>query len=273
MEDSNRENQDASPNRREFLGAVSAAALLGFDVQTTFAETGITENNLDFLKKYSTSLLESAIYLLKGTHDGITLTRPGLLRQTDASETLVGYAVTSVFSTDADDARGRRDNPDYWNYVFEETGPKIAVSVDASRSAGTGSSWGQQNAHIHKGLGCRGVLTNGGVRDIKVFREIGLEVFSASLTAAHGNPHFVEFGKTVALNGAKINSGDVVCADEHGAIVVPREYLPVIEQAAAETARRVSLVAEYSRRKDFSPAGLADVIKKLRPTTPWRPTR
>lgn len=181
--------------------------------------------------------------------------------------------VTSAFSTDPDDERGRRENQDYWEYVFKQPAPKIAVSLDTSREPGSGSSWGQQNAHIHKGLGCRGVITNGGVRDIGVFREINFQVFSGSLTAGHGNPHFIDFGKPVTIFGATVNSGDVICADEHGAIIVPKEFLPDIEEAVLETQRRVNLVTEYSRKTDFTPQGLAEVIKNLRPATPWKPSR
>lgn len=273
------EETGALSNRREFLGGISAA-LLAINAQNVPANNkpdnktmdSAVNNKIDFLKNYPTSLLESAIYLLKGTHEGIVVTRPGLERRTPSAERLVGYAVTSVYSTEPDDARGRRENLDYWNYVFSAPGPKIAVSVDAGKEPGNGSSWGQQNAHIHRGLGCRGVITNGGLRDIEVFGEIGLQVFSGSLTTGHGNPHFIDFGNSVTLYGAKINSGDIICADEHGAIVVPAEFLPAIEQAAAETLRRVTMVAEYCQRKDFSPPGLDEVIKKLKPATPWKPT-
>jgi regulator of RNase E activity RraA len=276
----NLESSDKSPNRREFLASISIALLTAKAISgSVIAQTNKnmpslpTDDNIDFLKKYPTSVLESAIYLLKGTHEGITLTRPGIERFTANAERLVGYAATSVFSTDPDDARGRRENLDYWEYVFNLPGPKIAVSFDSSKELGSGSSWGQQNAHIHKGLGCRGVLTNGGVRDIEVFRGINFQVFSGSLTVGHGNPHFVDFGKPVTLYGATISSGDAICADEHGAIVVPKEFLPDIEEAAAETQRRVNLVKEYSQRTDFTPKGLAEVLKNLRPATPWKPSR
>lgn len=275
----NKEDKEFIQDRREFLTTLGISLTLLNSIPT-FAgsnkdmstKTAFT-NEIDFLKKYPTSLLESAIYLLKGTHDGIVLTRPGLKLQTEITERLVGYAVTSTFSTDPDDERGRRETSEYWEYVFSQKEPKIAVSFDASKEPGSGSSWGQQNAHIHKGLGCRGVLTNGGVRDIGVFQEIGFQVFSGSLTIGHGNPHFIEFGQPVNLYGAVINSGDVVCADEHGAIVVSKEYLPDIEEAVAETLRRVNLVAEYCKKKDFTPKGLAEVTKSFRPATPWKPSK
>lgn len=265
------------PNRRQFLaGAAGAAALLtnlDFSILANNKNMTDTKNEIDFLEKYPTSLLESAIYLLTGTHDNITFTKPGLVRRTSGEKRLVGYAVTCEFSTDPDDERGRKDNADYWNYVFSQPAPKIAVAVDTSKEPGSGSSWGQQNCHIHKGLGCRGVLTNGGVRDINVFDEAGFTVFSGSLTIGHGNPHFVKFGEPVTLYGATINSGDVIVADEHGSIVIPKDFLPHIEEAAAEINRRVKIVADYCQQPGFTPAGLVEATKKTRPAVPWKPSQ
>lgn len=266
------------PDRRKFLAGVGAGLIA---VQKDFSLNSSPDKitpivkafEIDFLRKYPTTLLESALYLLRGSHDENVSTHHGLNAQTQNAETIVGYAVTSVFSTDPDDSRGRRENADYWNYVFGHPGPKIAVSLDASREPGSGSSWGQQNAYIHQGLGCRGVLTNGGVRDIQVFREISYAVFSGSLTIGHGNPHFIEFGQPVMLYGAQINSGDIVCADEHGAVIVPKEFLPDIEAAAAENQRRTNIIADYSRRKDFTPQELAEITRKLKLAAPWRPAR
>lgn len=258
-------------NRREFFAA-AGLTLAAASLVSGNAAVPTMANDLSFLSKYPTSLIESAIYLLKGTHDGIALTHPGFSRQTKGSGTVAGRAVTAVFSTDPDDARGRVDNLAYWEYAFSRPGPKIAVAQDASKVAGSGSSWGRQNAHIHKGLGCIGVLTNGGVRDIEEFDAVGFSVFSASLTAGHGNPHFISYGKPVEMLGATFNPEDIVCIDEHGAIVIPNEMLPHIAEAAEETLRRTSIVAEYAKRKDFTPKGLAEVTRSLRPATPWKPS-
>lgn len=266
-------------NRRHFLGAAGGAWLAAEIVRARnsndkkMTETQ-TKTDLDFLEKYPTTLLESAVSLIMGTHDGIVVTRPGLVRRTANQKRLVGYAVTCEFSTDADDERGRKDNADYWNYVFRQGNqPKIAVAVDASGEPGSGSSWGQLNGHIHRALGCRGVLTNGGVRDINVFDELGFQVFSGSLTVGHGNPHFVKYGEPVTLYGAKIKSEDVIVADEHGAIVIPKEVLPHVEEAVAEIQRRVKIVADYCRQPDFSVAGLIEAQRKMKPAGVWKPSK
>lgn len=251
-------------------GLTLAAAELSFAYKQS--EKMTNKNELTFLSKYPTSLIESAIYLIKGTHDGISLTLPGLFRRTGETGTVAGYAVTSVFSTDPIDERGKVENIDYWEYAFSLPGPKIAVAQDVSRLPGSGSSWGRQNANIHKGLGCVGVVTNGGVRDIDEFEKVGFSVFSGSLTSGHGSPHFIEYGKSVELYGAEITSGDIVCADDLGAIVIPKEMLAHIAEAAEETLRRTAVAAEYCKRSDFTPKGLAAALEAAKPQTPWKPS-
>lgn len=229
---------------------------------------------LDFLKKYSTTQLESALALfkLRARNDGVTL--PGLSPRVPGLGRLVGYAVTCTFSTDADDARGRRENFDYWNYLHHIAGPKVVIALDASAQAASGSTFGKLNANIHRALGCRGVITNGGVRDIDEFQKLGLHVFSSHLTTRHGNPHFISFGEPVTLHGATYKTGEVICADEHGVISLPPETLPDLEDAVAEIERRLAPVLRYCQAPAFTPAGLNEAINQHMKQAPeWKPKR
>ncbi|MDX2031287.1 MAG: RraA family protein [Blastocatellia bacterium] len=211
-----------------------------------------------------------ALFKLRTRNEGVTL--PGLLPRVPGLGRLVGYAVTCTFSTDADDDRGRRDNFDYWNYLHHVAGPKVVIALDASAQPATGSTFGQLNANIHRALGCRGVVTNGGIRDIDEFQKLGLHVFAAHLTTRHGNPHFLNFGEAVTLHGATFKTGEVICADEHGVISIPREALPHLEDAVAEIERRLAPVLAYCQSTGFDAAGLNDVINQHMKGAPeWKP--
>lgn len=232
----------------------------------------IDKGGLDFLKQYSTTQLESALALfkLRGRNEGVTL--PGLQQRFPAFGRLVGYAVTCTFSTGPDDARGRRENFDYWNYLGHVAGPKVVIAVDASAQPASGSTFGRLNANIHRALGCRGMIANGGVRDIGEFGRLGLQVFSAHLTTRHGNPHFLSFEEPVSLHGATFKTGDVICADEHGVMSIPRETLPHIADAAAEIERRLAPVISYCQSPGFDAAGLNEVINRhMRNAPEWKP--
>jgi 4-hydroxy-4-methyl-2-oxoglutarate aldolase len=235
--------------------------------------TGQTDKHeIDFLMKYSTTQLESAISLfrLRTRNDGVTL--PGLQQRFPGFGRLVGYAVTCTFSTDDDDARGRRENFDYWNYLHHLAAPKVVIAFDASAQPASGSTLGKLNANIHRALGCRGIVTNGGVRDIDEFQRLGLQVFSTHLTTRHGNPHFISFGEPVSLHGATFKTGEVVCADEHGVIGIPKEALPHVADAVAEIERRLAPVISYCLSPGFDPAGLNEAINKHMKNAPeWKP--
>lgn len=228
-------------------------------------------HELDFLKKYSTTELESAVSLFKLRPREAGVTLPGLQQRFPHLGRLVGYAVTCTFSTDAEDARGRKENFDYWNFVHHLAGPKV-VALDASAQPASGSTFGRLNAHIHRALGCRGVITNGGVRDIGEFKKLGLHVFSSHLTVRHGNPHFIKYGEQVDLLGATFRTGEVICADQHGVISIPRETLPHIAGAVAEIERRLNPVLAFCNAPQFTPAGLAEVVDKHMKNAPaWKP--
>lgn len=262
-------------NRREFLAVTTGASISALAGEVATEETmndKTASTALDFLKQYPTTVLESAVALIRGGHKDVVCTQPGLLRRFASTERLVGYAVTARFSTDADDARGRRENVDYFHYIFKQPGPKVAISLDVSAQAGSGSSWGRVNANIHRALGCRGVITNGGVRDIEQFAKIGFQVFSAHLTVGHGNPHIISFGEPVELLGAAVRPGDVVCADQHGVIVIPPDALPHIADAVAEGERRVAPVIAYCQSPGFTVAGLIERQQKHMKNAPaWQP--
>ena len=230
------------------------------------------KSELDFLKQYSTTQLESALALfkLRARNEGVSL--PGLQQRFPGLGRLVGYAVTCTFSTDPDDARGRRENFDYWNYLGHVAGPKVVIAIDASAQPASGSTFGKLNANIHHALGCRGIVTNGGVRDIGEFERLGLQVYSAQLTTRHGNPHFLSFEGPVSLHGATFKAGDVICADEHGVMSIPQEALPDIAEAVAEIERRLAPVISYCQSPGFGAAGLNEAVNRhMRNVPEWKP--
>lgn len=230
--------------------------------------------DLEFLSRYATSRIESGMNLLKLRPRSAGIVHPPLPHRVPARGRLVGYAVTCVMSTSESQSFGHREGFDYWTYVQHVAGPKVAVILDADPRPGFGAMLGRVGAGIHHALGCRGVLTNGGVRDLDAVEALGLQVFCGTPTAGHGSPHIVAFNTPVVLGGAAIRPGDVVCADEHGAIVVPPEALPNLEEAIAQDELRVGPVLDYCRRPGFTPAGLADVMAQHMKNPPaWEPRR
>jgi len=83
---------------------------------------------------------------------------------------------------------------------------------------------------VHKALGCLGTVTNGSIRDIPAVVE-GFQMLAGSIVPSHAYVHVVEFGGPVNIHGMAANSGDLIHADRHGAVVVPLDKIDAMKSA------------------------------------------
>lgn len=166
----------------------------------------------------------------------------------------VGVARTATIrAAHPSDLRGeeaRRLSDSYYAYIDEGPKPSWVVIQDLDGEGGYGSFWGEVNSAIHKGLGCRGVLTDGCVRDVPDIAE-GFQMLSASVLPSHAFVHVVDFGRPVDVAGMRVRSGDLVHADQHGAVVIPADVASQIPEAAAAIARRERVIIDAANEPNF----------------------
>jgi 4-hydroxy-4-methyl-2-oxoglutarate aldolase len=147
--------------------------------------------------------------------------------------------------------------------------------------------------------GVRGLVIDAGVRDTSDLRAMGFPVWSQYVSCqgtVKNTPGSVNV--PVVLGGLVVNPGDVVCADDDGVVIVPREDAAwALEQSnsriAKEAATREKLAAgelgvdfyglraklaelgvEYVDRLRGSPAGCGSRARRRpsRPASRWRRT-
>jgi regulator of RNase E activity RraA len=169
---------------------------------------------------------------------------------------IVGFARTATIRSvqpqaiAAEDARELRLA--YYRYVGEG-GPRPAISIiqdlDGNR-AGFGSFWGEVNSHLHRGLGCLGVVTDGSVRDLDA-NASGFQMLCRMVVPSHAYVHTVDFGNPVTVAGMYVASGDLVHADRHGAVVIPKTVAAKIAAAATLIARREAVLIGASKEPGF----------------------
>jgi len=162
----------------------------------------------------------------------------------------VGYAVTGRIMAEHPSAPGDRQVawPDVWTYVDGSRKPSIMVCQDLDQPAGRGCAWGDVSASIFHRLGCSAVVTNGAVRDIREVEAIGFGLFASGPIVGHANVRFVEIGGPVKVGGLLVRPGDLIHADEHGAVVIPEEIdLPTLLRIAEEFLASERRVIEYTR--------------------------
>ncbi len=110
------------------------------------------------------------------------------------------------------------------------------VIVMEARGDSTAGTLGDILALRAKVRGAAGIITDGAVRDAGPVAELGIPVYSSGThPAVLGRRHVPwETDVTIACGGATVQPGDVVVADDDGAIVIPPALvLEVLEAAEA----------------------------------------
>ncbi len=89
-------------------------------------------------------------------------------------------------------------------------------------------------------IGVRGVVTDGVVRDVEGVRDTGLAIWCAGVAAPPSISGLIFAGwqEAVGCGGTAIYPGDIIVADEDGAVVVPPELVArVVDEGSAQQDR------------------------------------
>jgi 4-hydroxy-4-methyl-2-oxoglutarate aldolase len=177
---------------------------------------------------------------------------------------LVGYAATARILADEPPVEGHQvSRLDWWDYLQEIPKPRVVVIQDLDRLV-KGAYWGEQNANIHKALGCAGVVTDGGVRDLDEMQALGFHAFAGHVLAAHAYVHLVDFGIPVRVGGLTVSPGDLLHGDKHGVTVIPPSIAAEVVPAAARVERQERQIIELCQSPDFTLEALKERWKKVR---------
>jgi regulator of RNase E activity RraA len=69
---------------------------------------------------------------------------------------------------------------------------------------------------------------------------------------SHAFVHVVDFSRPVTVAGMRVADGDLIHADQHGAVVVPREVCTQVRAAADRVIRRERVIIEAAKRPGFT---------------------
>src|SRR6266508_1350179 len=200
--------------------------------------TAPNRSHFDFLQSIDTPTVCNLIEIVAPERRGSGYTIKHLHCPFPELPPIVGFAKTVTFKAkDAvplAQAGYMQKRLDYLDYVAGAPQPSIMVMEDLDgEHVGYGAFWGEVQSNIHKALGCLGVVTNGSIRDIPMIAP-GFQMLAGSLAPSHAYTHAEDFGVPVTVHGMKVNSGDLIHADQHGAIVVPLDILDKLPAALEE---------------------------------------
>src|SRR5688500_18844439 len=110
--------------------------------------------------------------------------------------------------------------------------------------------WGELLSTAAAARGASGCVTDGLVRDIRAIRSIGFPVFHGGIGPldSKGRGKMVERDVRVMCAGVLVRSGDYVCGDADGVVVVPQDsaqevFSTALAKVEAETTTRTELAA------------------------------
>ncbi len=146
---------------------------------------------------------------------------------------MIGYAVTVVIEP-SNAAHQKRAGAlsEYRRYIASVPGPKIVVVQDLDKPRVIGAFWGEVNSNTHRALGCVGTITDGAVRDVDEMTNAGFKALARRLCVGHAHVVPVRWNCEVEVFGQKIQPGQLIHADKHGFLAVPKEDEAKLLEAA-----------------------------------------
>ncbi len=219
------------------------------------ADTVIPQDLLTLLRSVDTPTVCNAIEVAYGKRGFNRFTRGTMQHSKPGDPAVVGFARTAKISGLAppneptDVIRARR--MDYFRSMAGGDSPTAAVVEDVDYPNCIAGWWGEVHVAVHKGLGLKGAVTNGVMRDLDVIDE-GFPVLAGSIGPSHGFVHVVEIGTPVSVMGMRVAQDELIHADRHGALVIPSDVIPKLKNAIETVISCEAIVLEPARAPGFT---------------------
>jgi regulator of RNase E activity RraA len=159
--------------------------------------------------------------------------------------------IRAAHPSDLAGAAARELSDGYYAYIDAGPKPSVVVIQDIDDPRGYGAFWGEVNSAIHLGLGCHGLITDGGVRDLPDIAP-GFQMLAGRVIPSHAHVHVVDFARPVTVAGMRVRDGDLIHADQHGAVVIPHEVAGQVKATAQLMQRRERVIIDAARQPGFS---------------------
>jgi len=206
-------------------------------------------DDITVLEDFDTPTICNALELIDSSRKDSGYTRFNMIAINAAMAPVVGFALTATMRSEKPSELSaselKQARLDYYEYMYTDMGgPKICVMHDADDAdAVHGPFFGEFNTRIHRAMGFRGVVTDGCVRDLRKL-PTDILLLARGLRPSHANMHIVSYGDPVTVYGMDVSHGDVVHADEHGAIAFSAKLVDEVAIKATEfIAREAPIMA------------------------------
>lgn len=216
------------------------------------------------LAKYDTPTICNAIEVAQGKRGFDAYTRGTFQAAMNGAKAMVGYARTAKIAgrepptESAETIKARR--LDYFRYMADGPRPALCVIEDVDGPGCVSAWWGEVHTAVHKGLKMSGALTNGVMRDLDDHQP-GFPVLAGSIGPSHAFVHVREINCAVEVFGLHIVPGDLIHADQHGALVIPADILPELQAAIDKLLSTEQIIIGPAKQADFDIEKLEEAWK------------
>jgi regulator of RNase E activity RraA len=215
----------------------------------------IDSDLLKLLQSVDTPTVCNAIEVAQGKRGFSQFTRGTMLCSNPEGRAMVGFAKTAKIAAieppkeNSEIIKERR--MEYYRYMSESNGPSVVVIEDVDFPNCIGAYWGEINTKVHKGFGLSGALTNGVMRDLGDLAE-DFPVVAGSIGPSHGFVHVREIDTPVNVFGLTVSRGNLIHADRHGAVVIPKEVINDLKDAIHKLFASEQLILGPAGKKGFN---------------------
>ena len=208
---------------------------------------------LEHFKKFDTPTICNALELIDSRFRLHGFTTEQMVCADPSLPPIVGYARTATLRalSPVDPKKKREIGMAYYEYVASGEGQNISVIQDLDSSPGLGANWGEVNTNIHKALGILGVITNGAIRDMDVLAP-GFQLLAGKIVPSHAYVRIEDTGREVNIFGMSVRHDDLIHADLHGAVVIPRECAEELPEKIDLMIRREKVILDACQDPGFN---------------------
>ena len=219
----------------------------------------LTKELINFLKKFDTPTISNALDIYRGSRSADGYTKYPFVSANPKLEPIVGIARTAKIKAanqpilSPEKIKSIRLN--YYEYISKKSdlypdASPVCMIQDLDWPSPTGSFWGEVNVALHNGLGVAGTITSGLLRDLDAIDK-SYQVLANGIGPSHAHVHVLEFGSSINVHGLNICDGDIIHADQHGAVIIPDDALSMIKKGINYMIIKEKHLIDAAKKDDF----------------------
>ena len=213
---------------------------------------------MDQLKKYDSATISNAIedFQVRKRTEGYTSW--DIRCQFPELDPMVGYAVTCTMDSTTADQKGENRLHEFMDVLWASENPIVVVIQDVGPKTNSSCFAGDLICSVYSALGVVGLVTDGGVRDLKGIKEKapGLQIFSPGVVVSHGNGIKIDINVPVVVGGMQIDPGDLIHGDGNGLVNVPISIAKEVVSKAAQVKDTETKLFDYLDNGSYDLEGL-----------------